>query len=959
MKNPLRISVFGGLTLQSGRRALEAPRSPRVRSLLAWLAMNPGAHPRSAVAARFWPDVLDASARSSLRSALLALRQDLGEHQEHLVASREEVGLRDVEVDWVEFCRHADGADLESAAELAARGPLLPDLDADWVHEARAEFSGRAVEVLLRLAQAEAEAGTIDAAIQHARRAATLEPLSEVPGRELIRLLIASGDRAAATVEYDRLRARLREELGLAPSAPTRELLESALADEAHSRSDSDPSLEQVALPPALGVVERLPFVGRAAALGSLKDALAEARGGSRTLVLLTGEPGIGKTRLASQAARSGWKEGAIALYGRCSEETLAPYEPFVEALRHYVGEGPADLVRAQAGRGLGELARLLPELRGSGTEAPATGDRYALFEAVVSFLEAIGSERPLVLVLDDLHWADSSTLLLLRHIFRPRREAPLMIIGTYRDGELSGHDPLSAALAAIARERPARTLALEGLTETEVRVLVSDLGRGPEEERLAATLHRETAGNPFFVGESVRHLRETGSIGEGDRLAVPDSVKSVIAERVARLGAESTQVLEAAAVAGREFDLAVLEEILDASSDRILEILEEATSARIVAEVPGQVGRHSFAHALVRETLHDGLGRTRRVRMHERIGVALERRRERGEEIPLGEIAYHYSEAVELTDGHKSIAYAIAAAEQSSAQLAHEQAAEQYRWALRGLERRAAADARGRCELLITIGEAEWRAGRYDRGKEAFITAAELAAELDDAALLAESALGYGGPFAGFESGEVDERLLGYLREALLRLPSQQKAVRARLMARLAEELRSGLGVERERDQLGGAAEREARRLDDPATLAHVLNRLHWAQWTPTNVEWRIGVATEVADLAQRIGDRDLLLEATQWRAQHLLELGRADEMSATFATCCELAQELKLPLRLWLPSASRRCSRCSTVTSPLRRTWPSGPSGSGRRPRTRTRSRSSAHICCRSGRSSTGWAS
>jgi DNA-binding SARP family transcriptional activator len=428
----LRVRLLGDLAIEVDGTAVEPPASRRARALLGWLALDPRMHSRSRLAAQFWPDVLDESARTSLRSALSALRRALGpESERYLTATRDEVGLADGSLVWTdvaEFKRCVKENRLQDALALG-RGELLSGLEDDWVYEHRDEHRDRVAGVLARLAAGAEQDGDLRSAIDYTRRQAALDPLAEQPQRDLMRRLAAAGDRSAAIRAYERLSRRLREELRLAPAQETRELaaglraggetarpvvgawepaaaavtpLFTGLVGSREPQSEpGDDETEQlwperrIALPPSFVGEEHATLVGRDAQLERLRRLWQDARAGRRQIVVLVGEPGIGKTRLAAEFCRGAYVHGALVLLGRCYEDSLVPYQPVVEAVRHYVSESPPEALRPAVARHRATLAKLLPEFADgsspaaairSGTE-PLDREQVMLFEGMASVL--------------------------------------------------------------------------------------------------------------------------------------------------------------------------------------------------------------------------------------------------------------------------------------------------------------------------------------------------------------------------------------------------------------------------------------------------------------------------------------------------------------------------------------------------------------------------------------------
>jgi predicted ATPase len=343
-----------------------------------------------------------------------------------------------------------------------------------------------------------------------------------------------------------------------------------------------------VPFPGLLSVGRSAGYVGREELLGRLEQARRQAAAGRCQAVLLCGEPGIGKTRTAAEVAQAAFDEGAIALYGRCDEEIGVPYQPFAEALDWYTGHVDQPVL----GRHPGELIRLQPLLgsRLAGLAAPVSSDprseEFLLFEATRSWLVELSRRQPVVLVLDDLHWASRPVLLLLRHVLRAAvaegEGVRLLVLGTYRDTELGRNHALAGVMADVRRLPDVEQLAMAGLSAVEVAELLSQAaGHELDDDggRLAASLHAETEGNPFFVGEVLRHLAETGTV------AVPEGVRDVVGRRLGRLSAQTNQMLSVAAVLGRDFDVELLAALRDVPEDSLLDALDEAVGAGLVQE--------------------------------------------------------------------------------------------------------------------------------------------------------------------------------------------------------------------------------------------------------------------------------------------------------------------------------------------------------------------------------------
>jgi DNA-binding SARP family transcriptional activator/class 3 adenylate cyclase/tetratricopeptide (TPR) repeat protein len=435
-----------------------------------------------------------------------------------------------------------------------------------------------------------------------------------------------------------------------------------------------EPSTEvRVPLPPLLAGEGRGTFVGRSDAGTELEAEWAGVREQGLRVVVLAGEPGIGKTRLATEFARGVHERGATVLAGSSHEETHVPYQPFVEALRHYIACCPPAELAVQVTPRRAQLAAILPELEDSRSPYGPTGlgaeqERFRLFEAVSSLLADAAHLRPLVLFLDDLHWADQSSLLLLRHLTRSAKSAPLMVLGTYRPVEVSDEHPLAAALAELRRSRALERLSLSGLGEAEVAELI--MGRtGQQVPRgFVRRVTDRSEGNPFFIEEL---LHDVGAESDWSAAAggVPDSVRDLLLRRLRDLGDDCRQALSVAAVAGRDFELDVLGRVLQHPRDRLIDLIEEAIDADVLVEPAQLVGRLSFSHALFRETIYEQLSATRKAAIHGRIAAAIEEAPTDRPDERAGTLAYHYRAAGELRKAFDYHRQAATAAERVHAQ--------------------------------------------------------------------------------------------------------------------------------------------------------------------------------------------------------------------------------------------------------------------------------------------------
>jgi tetratricopeptide (TPR) repeat protein len=766
--------------------------------------------------------------------------------------------------------------------------------------------------VRLRALEALAAAGLrqggreLGAAEQAARAAIAAAPFRESAHRLLMEIHEAAGNPAEALRAFEELRTLLRDELGTAPGAAALAVHERLLRGESPAPA---PVVRPAAIPvtpwpaPMAAALDRHAMVGRTGELSVLEGCWNEAAAGTRQLVLLAGDAGIGKTRLSAELGRRAHDDGALVLYGRFDEEALAPYQPVVEMVRGWSSGASLESLRARLGVRATELGILLPEF-GPAPAQSETADpdaqRLRFFDAVAALFGEIGAQAPLVLVFDDLHWADRPTLQLLRHLMRAPQPRRALLIGTYRDAELEPAHALHELIGDIRREGMLRRLELVGLDEEEVGELVSVLGVDAPAPGFVHALHGETDGNPFFIEEVVRHVRDSGAGVSLTDAGVPEGVREVTARRLRRLCPESRQALQVAAVIGREFDFDVLEAVAPQDGDELIAALEEGVEARVLREA-GRVGRYAFTHALVRATLYDGLSQLRRARLHGRVGEAIARLRSVDLDPHLPQLAHHFAQAAPVEQPERAIDFALAAARRADRLLAWEEAAEHYRAALRARELAGAVEDRIRGELLLALGASEDRAGTEEAARETFLAAAGTARALGDAPLLGRAALGFAGQWSIL--GRVDEARLALLEEALAALGGEDSPLRARLLARLALELYYSGEPER-RLQLSEEAVALAHELGDPRTLAACLDARHYALWRPENVHERLEVAAELRRVAEETGDPELELEGAGWTVVDLLELGDVHGADIQITAASRLAEALQRPIWLWWTS-------------------------------------------------------
>jgi DNA-binding SARP family transcriptional activator len=788
------------------------------------------------------------------------------------------------------------------------RGPPLADL----AYESFAQPEIARLEEL-RLGALEAR---VDAELElghHAEVVGELEALAaQHPYRErlwgqFMLALYRSGRQADALQAYQDARRALVEELGIEPGEWLRELERGILAQDPalQSAPEGDAVIEQSRV--AAADTARTAFVGRDAELGRLVAALDDAVAGHGHLFLVAGEPGIGKSRLTEELMTHARARGARVLVGRSWEAGGAPaYWPWVQSLRSYVRDAPPDALQPELTAGLAELAEMLPELRRHFPDLPepgpqaSDGARFRLFEAATSVLLSATRERPVVLVLDDLHAADEPSLLLLRFVAREIAASRLLLVCAYRDVDPTLRDPLGTALAELVREPHSDHIALGGLSARDVAEYLEATPGVEAAEWLVQAIHTETEGNPLFMAELVRLLAVEGQMPEpGAQLSIPVGVRAVISRRVARLSEPCRELLVPASVMGREFRLDALAELSGLAGRELLEVLDEAMGERVLGEVPGAPGRVRFGHALIRDTLYEDLTPARRMQLHQDAAVALESVYADGPEPHLAELARHYYAAAPAGLAGRAVEYARRAGDRATSQLAHEEAVRLYHMALDALAIRAEPDDRARCEVLLALGEAQGRAGDVTAAKEALLAAAEIARRLRLPEQLGRAALAFEGRFVWPRA--TDKRTIPLLEEALGVLEGDS-ALRVGVLSRACGALRAEPWRHEERVAIGDEAVASARRLGDPATLAYALEG-RWAvlfDAVPDDPEERLAVASEMAELGHESGVRERVWSGHLARLVVLAESGDRPAADAELRTITEIAGMLRQPAQL-----------------------------------------------------------
>jgi eukaryotic-like serine/threonine-protein kinase len=607
----------------------------------------------------------------------------------------------------------------------------------------------------------------------------------------------------------------------------------------------------RVPLPRPLVRCRLHPIVGREQVLGGLGGALVAAQDGRRVVVSLAGEPGIGKTRLAAELAARACDAGATVLYGRADEDPVIPYEPFAEALRELVAHLDFSRLPPQAAT----LAPLVPELNVLGALTPvsdAGSERYRMFEGVARLLAHAGRASPVLLVLEDLQWADKASLLLFRHLLESAQVAQLAAIVSYRPLWVDDDHPLPDVLTGLARRHDVRHVALAGLTQEETgRLAAERLGQTPPAALVHALVER-TSGNPLFIEEL---LRDAPDDPAATATALPETVRHVVRRRLERLSEPTQGMLAVAALLNGEFAPETLEAIL---GDDVEDALEEAQIAGVIVD---HDGRYALAHSLIRDVLVARTPGNERRRLHLRIADALERRKAEP-----AVLARHFH-AARARD--QALRYSVAAARAASKAHGYEQAAALFTQAQELL---AGQEDLG---LLLELGDARLRAGQ-PRCLETFAAAADLARATGDATALAEAALGLAGRFSTPETSAAD---VAALEEALVALDPGDSELRVRVLSRLAQS-----APEARARELAGEATAMAERLDDDrARLAALAARR---------------AVPELVSLADRLGELEAAALGRHWLLQQLTAAGDRAGAQRELEVLATLADRLHQPL-------------------------------------------------------------
>lgn len=656
------------------------------------------------------------------------------------------------------------------------------------------------------------------------------------------------------------------------------------------------------------------PFVGREAALASLGDALDEARNGAGGIVLISGPAGIGKSRLVEEFVRGEAARGVAVGEGRCFQGLgTPPFWPWLQVVRTWLDDDPGLLDRT------GPSARIVHEVlanprytsAGVDVNADSPTNRFLLFEASAAVLRTASADAPRLVVLEDLHWADTSSLQLLQYLADTVAGHRVLVVGT--DREEDGDPETREILSNLSRGRSVSCHRLPTLSPDATESLVTALCRGMSQGRIAR-IAAQSGGVPLFVEELVRDDFEASAVNEQEDMAplaptrVPERLRGVIGQRLMRLRDETLEILRCAAVIGTDFDLGLLVSSLRIDGERIdasavHAALDDAVMAGFLTHA-GSRDRFRFSHSLLREAIYEELATRRRVHLHGCVGRALEARLPTAGDERLSEVAHHFYEAAIGGWIAEALHYGERAGERAMALFAYENARLQFARTLQVQDLQADPSGVERCRLLVALAEAEVSSGNVAAADEVARRAMALAREIGDAACFARAVMAYRGIWGVV--GKTDFEHIRLLEEALRRLGTGDSALRVVLLGRLATEL-YWTGDHEHRIAIGREMLAIARRLGDAKTLVRALNSGHWALWQPDNPEERLAIALENVDAAERNGDSVVLVGGLVWMVIDLVELGRFAEARAYVARHAEEAERLGTPHVRWQATVMR----------------------------------------------------
>jgi DNA-binding SARP family transcriptional activator len=918
--------VLGTFDVVSGERVLEIG-SPKQRALLALLVARLN-RPVSLdlIGEELWDGNPPASLATTVQSLVYRIRKLLTDAR----AEAAGVALRGrgssyalagdpAHVDAHRFEQLAGEGRRQAAAGVADaavdafqealalwRGPALADVaDLPFARLEAARLEESRLLAVEGLAGAELARGRPADALDLLEPHVASHPLREAAWGQLMTALYRLGRQAEALRAFQQLRHVLADELGLEPNPELRKLEAQILAQSPELVAPPPDARPRPAPPP--GRPGRTPLIGREAELGDLRAALSGALSGAGSLVMLAGEPGIGKTRLTEELAGEAVQENVRTLLGRCYEaEGTPPYVAIAEVLEDALAKAPdPEAFRAALGDDAGEIARIVPRLRRifpdvpPALELPPEQERRYLFNSIRDTLARTAERVPVLIILEDLHWADEATLLLLEHLAGSLSDMAVLVVGTYRDVELPIRPLLARTLDELLRRRCLRKVAVRRLPEEGVARMLQALSGQEPPVAVTGAVHAETDGNPFFMEEVYRHLVEEGRLldAEGQfradvaigELDVPENVRLVIDRRLSRLSADARGILGGAAVVGRFFSFEFVEALADLGSDELLDTVEECERARLILPEAGDPrggARYLFTHELVRQTILAGLSPPRRCRLHLRVAEAMERLAGSAADDHAADLAHHLAEAGTGADQAKLLHYLVVAGRRAMAASAFEDGARHFERALT-LGRAA---GRQQAELLEEAGRAYRAVGRLDEALVLWDRSLDAYAALGDADSV--------GRVAHEASGQLGwatrwEEALDMADRGLRALEASPSAGQVRLLA-FRSLLLAAAGHYRPAQSAMEEALDTAHNLEDDAALGYALVSRTCVDFCffahPTAAE----AGQRAAELLRAAGDLSLAAMTLGWTVVSLVAAGRWPEGARLEAELAPLAERL-----------------------------------------------------------------
>ena len=901
-----RVRVCGPLEIEIDGRRVESPLSGSKRAqLVAYLAINRGrAVRRDELIDVIWSTNPPQRPEGAFATLLTRTRAVLGAE---VLSGGTQLRLNLGPEPWIDWEAAMAGAELATRAFAEGRQAealrlagealgivdqgFLPGFEAAWIDDRRRELEEQRFPICDVLARAALALGGrhVTAAERAARTLIAEQPFREHGYVMLMEALAAAGDTAEALRTYDTLRTLLREELGLTPAPAVTALAERLLLPDQHTTAPAPPADY---LPYAVAATADKPMAGRAAERQRLLDTARMVEAGRGHVALVHGEPGIGKTRLVVCVANLLHENGWSVFYGRTDRESPLTYQPVLEALRHYGSQQPAQAPQLEA---------LLESVLAARPDGLEPIDQYRLFEAIAALFASAAARRPTLLILDDLHWADASTLTLVRHVIRSTAECRLFLLGTYRDVDPDVQEPMRVFLDELWHAGALDQLPVSGLGMAETADLVRELIPNAD-PTLVEQLQSRTNGNPFFVEETLRGFAhpELGGAHPEAGLALPDHIKQMIGWRVERLPAPQPAILRAAAVLGPEFHLRRVAALSGCSERDALGAVDAARSAGLVVADSNRADHYAFRHAIIRDALYDGMAPGECGRLH--LAAAEQLERESGRGADPAELALHFFHARHVGGAGRAVHWRLKAAQQATRRHAHEESVEHHQRALEALEL-IGADDRQRAAIILGEGQSLIRAGNIERGQERLTEAGNLARRLGAADILAYSVLDSGAFY--LSPGEVSETLVDVLEETLEGLAGAgydtHQALRARVMARLT----IALYWDPARRARGAALAEEAVGLasasGDAGALAFAVGSRHCSHWVSERAADLLVEAERTIELAQLAGDEELELVARTWRVNHLLGLARVEAVDEEIVRFVALAERLRQSRCAW----------------------------------------------------------